>query len=400
MVDGTVGQRIKYYRTRAGKTRAVVGGLVGRSAEWVKAVENDRLLPPRLPMLSRLAKILGVDIADLVGHLDIPEDVLSGPGHEALPAVRDAINRYPLHDEAEPHQLEHVEARIAAAWRARHASADHRTVLGQLLPALITDTQRVVRAATGDDRRHAQAMLSNVLGLTQMFVAYQPDAPLLWRVADRAMIAAAEADTPRAIAAAAWFLVEAHREAGDWDTALAVNTDALRLVEPYLSDADDDLLGLWGALQTTAALTAARAGEAGRALRHLDLAERVTQRLPSGAIQRWTWFSRPVVGFYAVSIAVELQRGGEAVRAARKVDPSAITSTPRRARHLVEVARAHRLRRDQAATMQALSDAMSTAPETVRYNASARQMTAELQRGEPSLRRAARELAMRVGVPV
>jgi transcriptional regulator with XRE-family HTH domain len=48
-----VGQRIHYFRTRAGMTRAVLGGLVGRSAERVKAVESGRLLTPRLPLLVR-----------------------------------------------------------------------------------------------------------------------------------------------------------------------------------------------------------------------------------------------------------------------------------------------------------------------------------------------------------
>ena len=37
----TVGRRIRHYRERAGLSRPVLGGLVGRSAEWVKAVEYD-----------------------------------------------------------------------------------------------------------------------------------------------------------------------------------------------------------------------------------------------------------------------------------------------------------------------------------------------------------------------
>jgi transcriptional regulator with XRE-family HTH domain len=49
------------HRERAGKSRAVLGGLVGRSAEWVKALETGRLLTPRLPMLIRLAEVLGID---------------------------------------------------------------------------------------------------------------------------------------------------------------------------------------------------------------------------------------------------------------------------------------------------------------------------------------------------
>jgi DNA-binding transcriptional regulator YiaG len=39
LVGRTTGERIKHFRTRAGMSRPVLGGLVGRSAEWVKAVE-------------------------------------------------------------------------------------------------------------------------------------------------------------------------------------------------------------------------------------------------------------------------------------------------------------------------------------------------------------------------
>lgn len=37
----TTGERIKHFHHRVGMTRPVLGGLVGRSAEWVKAVEID-----------------------------------------------------------------------------------------------------------------------------------------------------------------------------------------------------------------------------------------------------------------------------------------------------------------------------------------------------------------------
>lgn len=395
--DLPVGQRIKIARLRAGKSRPVLGGLIGRSAGWVKGIETERLLPPRLPMLARIAQVLGVPVADLAWDTTLRQETLSGPGHAALPTVRGALNRYQL-IAGKPQPLGHIAARLDAAWRARHASPDHRTVLGRLLPSLIRDAQIAAQALDGAERRRAQAVLADVLGLTQMFVAYQPDAALLWRVADRAMVAAQDSGDPRAIAGATWFLMEAHRDAGDWDTAMAINLDALRLIEPRLPDADDELRALFGALQAGAAFTAARAGEEGRAWRHWDIADRVARVLPDGYHQQWTWFSPPVVGFYAVSIGVELRKPGEALRQARRLPPESITSTPRRARHLIEVARAHHLRRDHEAVLSTLEQAYATAPETIRYNAYARQMTLDLVKGPSSLRRAAGDLAMRIGI--
>ncbi|BCB79147.1 hypothetical protein GCM10022251_19720 [Phytohabitans flavus] len=395
----TFGQRLKVYRERSGKTRAVLGGLVGKSAEWVKAVETGRLLPPRLPMLDRLAQALRVDVADLAGgNLSQMTETLTGPRHAALPAVAAAINRYPIAGTEPPPALDQLGERLAVAWRARHGSPDHRTVLGGLLPDLIRDAQRAVHGHDGADRRRAQALLADLLGLSQMFIAYQPDAALLWRVTDRAVVAAHESGDVRAIAGATWFAMEAYRDAGDWDTATAINLDALQLVEARLAEGGHELLALYGALQTGAAFTAARAGEDGRAWRHLDLAEQAARRLPEGYAQPWTWFSGPVVGFYAVSLDVELQKGGEALRHARRIPPASITSRPRRARHLIEVARAHNLKAQHESTVATLREAYDTAPETIRYNGYARRITMELLSGPAPVRRDAHDLAVKVGL--
>ena len=69
----TVGQRIRLRRERVGMTRPVLGGLVGRSWQWVRAVESGAILLPRLPMLLRLAEVLGVtNLADLTGDQSLP----------------------------------------------------------------------------------------------------------------------------------------------------------------------------------------------------------------------------------------------------------------------------------------------------------------------------------------
>ncbi|GAA4714881.1 helix-turn-helix domain-containing protein [Phytohabitans rumicis] len=395
----TTGQRIKLYRERAGKTRAVLGGLVGRSAEWVKAVETGRILPPRLPMLTQIARALKVNVRELTEEDHGHADLVSGPGHAGLPAVREALNRWPMSVSEEPQPLEHIRARLATAWRARHAAPDHRTVVGALLPDLIRDAQVATRAYQGDAQNRAHAVLAETLGLTQMFLAYQSGAAdLLWRVVDRAVLAAQESGDPAALAGAVWFAAQAHRDAGDWDTAMAVNLDALTAVEPQLEDADDELLALYGALQFEAAYTAARAGEAGRAWRYWDAADAVSRRLPEGFYQRWTSFSRVIMGAHAVTVEVELRKGGSALQTADRTPAALIPSRPRRARHLIEVARGHYLKRDHQATVGTLREAYETAPETIRYNGYARKITAELLEGPPSLRREANDLAVKVGL--
>ncbi|HLL68829.1 MAG TPA: helix-turn-helix domain-containing protein [Micromonosporaceae bacterium] len=397
--DLTVGERIKFYRQRAGKSRPVVAGLIGRSTEWVKAVETGRLLPPRLPMLNLLAAAVNVTVGDLIDEHDAPGEALAGPGHASLAAVRDALDRFPQAD-GPPEPVGHLRSRLRAAWRARHGSPNHRTVLAGLLPDLIRDAQVLVRQHQGDERRQGLALLTEVHVLAQMYLAYQlPAANLLWRSADRAMLAAQESEDPRAIAGATWAHAQAHRDSGAWDAAMAINLDGLAFVEARLDGADDELLSLYGALLFEAGFTAARTGHSGEAWRYWDDANRVAARLSTGHYQPWTSFSQAIMGAHAVTIAVELRQPTEALRQARRTDPAAIPSRPRRARHLIEVARAHHGRRQAAAALGVLNEAHTAAPETIRYNAYARAITTELLANAPDVRPQAREMAGLLGIP-
>ncbi|MGH3627597.1 MAG: helix-turn-helix domain-containing protein [Sciscionella sp.] len=94
----STGERIHYFRTRLGMTRAVLGGLVGRSAEWVKAVEGGRLLTPRLGLLIRLAEVLKVDDpALLTGEPKLASATYSRSMHEKLPVMTRALADHPAH---------------------------------------------------------------------------------------------------------------------------------------------------------------------------------------------------------------------------------------------------------------------------------------------------------------
>ncbi|WP_246869041.1 helix-turn-helix domain-containing protein [Saccharopolyspora sp. ASAGF58] len=77
----TIGERIQIIRERRGKSRPVVAGLVGRSAEWLKAVEKGGLHPPRWEKLVQLADALGVqDLSELTGEK--PSTTMVGRGSQ------------------------------------------------------------------------------------------------------------------------------------------------------------------------------------------------------------------------------------------------------------------------------------------------------------------------------
>jgi transcriptional regulator with XRE-family HTH domain len=394
------GRRIRFWRERRGMTREVLGGLVGKSAGWVKAVEAERLMPPRLPMLLRIAEVLHIrNLADLTGNQSMPIRMFTGPGHAALPQVRAAINDYALNVSGPPPNPAYLRARLARSWAARHSSPDHRTVLGGILPGLLRDAQYLVRTTQGQQRREANAILAEAFSLSQFYLAYQPAPDLLWRVAERSMIAAQESQDPAAIAGSAWLLAQAHRDAGDWDAADHVNLGTLRVLEPLMPNADMTLRAMTGALYFEAAYTAAKAGRSGDAWHYWDKAKHVADHLPPTYYHPMTSFSRIIMGAHAVTVDVELRKGGESVRLARRARAELIPSQPRRGRHLIEVARAYHLDNDMNAALHTLEDAYTTAPETIRYNGYARRIVLELlETGAASLRPRAELLADKVGL--
>lgn len=397
------GQRLQILRTRRGMTREQLGGLVGKSGSWVKGVETGRLGTPKLDMILRIAEVLRVrDLADLTGSQSMHTHLFTGPGHPRLPAVKAAVDAFPVTTQRAAPLAAHLQARLARAWSARHSAPNHREVIGALLPDLIGDAQLAVRQAeTGADRRAAQAVLAEVYSLTQFFVAYQPDAALLWRVAERGLVAAQESEDAHAIGVAAWLAGQAHRDAGPghFEAADAVNLETLAYLEPLLSNASHEVLAITGALTFEAGYTAARRGQTGTAWRYWDQAREMAARLPEDYYHPVTSFSRAIMGAHAVTVAVELHQGGESVRQAAAADAATIPSRPRRARHRIEEARGYHLDGQPDAALATLNQAHEAAPETIKYNGYAKRIVLEeAESKNPARRRRASELAVRLGL--
>ncbi|WP_217198662.1 helix-turn-helix domain-containing protein [Streptomyces buecherae] len=395
------GQRMQLLRTRRGISRTVMAGLVGMSEEWVKGVERGRIAP-KLDLVLRVAEALRVaDLSDLVGGPPAG-GLFTGPGHPRLPAVKAAVDAFLVPADAPAPSPEHLRARLARAWVARHSAPDHREVVGALLPELITDARRAVRQAEAPAARRAtQALLSEVYSLSQFFIAYQPDTALLWRVAERGVIAAQESEDPHAIGVAAWLAAQAHRDSGPahYDAADAISLETLRFLEPLLPNASDDVLAISGALEFETDYTAARRGNTGAAWGCWDKARAVADRLPPDYFHPVTSFSQAVMGAHAVTVAVELHAGGESVRQAAASDESVLPSRPRRARHRIEQARAYHLDRQPDAALATLAQAHRAAPETIKYNGYAKKIILEeAESPSPTRRRRAATLAVEIGM--
>lgn len=386
--------RLRRQRERTGKTRKVLGGLVGRSEEWVKALESGRLHMPRLPMLLRLADALGInDLSDLTGKHSIPVESVTKASHQAAGDVAAAMGATRAVD-AEL-TLPSIKTRVDQLWQVWHHSGTERTAVAALLPGLIVDARAATRAFGGVERRQALAQLARVYHLAQLYFAHQPASEYVWLAADRALNAAQDADDPLAIGTAVWYYGHVYRGSGRTDQAEQAALDTLTLIDP---EAGPAARTRWGMLHLAIALGAAKAGRGGDAERHLDMSKAAAATLGSTYLHPWLMYGTATVEAYTVTVEADLFRSGEAVRRINHFDPLLIPSQTRRASYLIEAARAYSLRNENVAVLHLLTKAARTSIDTARHAPFLRATTLELAESVGPIREEARELALAVGL--
>ncbi|MGW5316703.1 helix-turn-helix domain-containing protein [Nocardia thailandica] len=396
----SIGERIQAIRTRTGKSRAVVAGLVGRSEEWLRDVERGRSAhPPGLEMLLRIGQALGVrDLTEITGDHPLLVGISRRAGHPVVPDIREAIEGVDLTPSESPVDPAELRARVERAWRLWHTSVTPRADAGAMLPALIRDGRRAMRTLTGGEKRAAAGALSGAYALSEQVLAWVADAPLLWLAADRCMAAAEVADDPVTLAAASWVVGNVWRSTGREDDAYRLAQDAVQLLDPRLDDSRE-ARAMWGAMQLHGAITAAKIGHEGDALRGIDQGMTMARALGPDHTHPWTLFGVANSEISAVSVQVELRKSGGALDAAGAVDPDTMPSVDRRARLWLEVARASSFQRDWFGTLGALRTAASVSEESMRCHPLARSIAAELvTHGGRLVERESRVLAGRLGV--
>jgi transcriptional regulator with XRE-family HTH domain len=401
----TAGQRIRHFRDRAGMSRPVLGGLVGKSAEWVKAIEAGRLQPPRLVMLLRIAEVLEIpDLAELTGDQRLSIAHFGKARHESLGAVTRSLTDYDLdpQDDTEPVTADDLASRVRDAWDIWHGTKRQRTAISVILPGLLRDARDAARRLDGHGRRRALTALAETYHLVQLFLSFQPCPDLIMLCGDRAMNAAQDADSPHAIAGAAWYLNHVFRDAGEQPAArIEIATSAARLLQPDRSAED---LARWGLLQLACALSYARTGHSGDAWRHWDEASRAAHALGRDYSHPYLIFGTGMVDAYAVTMNTDLMQAGHAIRQASRLDLATMPSSTRRSFHTIETARARSLRTrtnrpDSIAIMSLLQQAWNESPDTSRYNLFTRSYISEAaENGDRMIRTQAQALATALGI--
>ncbi|GHJ17976.1 helix-turn-helix domain-containing protein [Micromonospora sp. AKA38] len=383
-----IGERIAWYRRRRGLSQEVLAGLIGRTADWLGKVENNRIELDRLSVIKSLAEVLDVSLGDLLGE-PVLLDWTADTGTDTVPALRSALMNYraiapfggTFHDE--PPTVAMLRKDVGALWDA-YQDSRFGYVTGRL-PDLLHRAQAAADRHEGDDQDQARRLLGLAYQLTATQLTKLGEVDLAWIAADRGLAAVRPTGDPLITGSLFRSVGHALHATGRYTEAVRLTEDAAGYLEPHLAHASPALLSVYGTLFLSGSMAAARSNDAGTTRTFLTAAEHAADQLGNDANHLWTAFGPTNVAIHRVATAAELGDVQVAVNLGPRVDTTGLPME-RRVRHALEVARAYSSWNRVDDAQAALLEAEQMAPEQVRHHFLSRQLAltwVRRQRGKP-----------------
>ena len=391
-----LGRKIAAERRRRGLSQPELARLLGRSVAWVSQVERGVRKIDRMSVLETVATALDVPLYELAAEAPVVAAVTEEPpGAAGLRLVLSgAYALRAMLDGRRPTAVSTLRTRSAKAWDLTHAG--QYTDLADLLRGLVPDLETAARGLPQAQRAEVFELMAATYQACSAALAKLGEPEAAWIAADRAMAAAERAGNPLLVAAGAFRLVFVFLAARHYDQAEETARTAAEALQSRANGGDPQAMSLWGGLTLQRAVIASRINEPDAAYSHLDRAAQVAARLGEGRNDFNTEFGPANVGLHEIAVAVELGDAGRALRAAATADSSGL-SAERRARMLIDVARAQAQRRQVSEAVAALRQAEDITPEQVRGHDQVRQLVSDLLTMQDPPSAELRDLAARVG---
>lgn len=312
-----IGAQVAYWRRRRGKSQRVLADLAGMSQPYLSQIENGIRPVERRATLVALAQALDVSIVDLTGQPGDPTDPARATAAASVPAIREALIRREVGELTEPHYDVRTVMEAGGAY-------DFATV-APMLPNLLGGLH-------GGDL----VQVAHVGVYTLKHLGYADLAR------DAARLAVSEA---RELGDPAWIGI------GEFVRILAMPPEmpgaptrlAERVADEIQPHIGDPLVRqAYGMLHLHAALRAAVDRRPDVARDHLGEAREAADSLGEPedlGLARFV-FGPTNVGFWTVSIQLELGEPRLAIEASEKVAPGRIPLANRQAPYYADVATA------------------------------------------------------------
>ncbi len=395
MSELTIGDRIRELR-RGIFTQNDLAAAADVSVDVIRKLEQGRRHTASIATLARIARALGVELAELLGPSR--PAFTAGEARPGLVAIRDALTSVDdllgeLDDADAPDLTEFTRAVTYAFglyWAGRYGP------LTAMLPRLLTEAAAATHAAPASETGRAADLAAQVHRIAASALLHL-GAPDLGHVAVReALRLAALAPDPLRAAAVRCSLGHVLMRQGRFLDAERVCVVTAEQVEPT-GQASPAQLSIYGGLLLRGATAAARQRRAGAATDLLSEATTAAQRTGADRSDFDVVFGPGHVVMGSVDCAVVSEDFVKAADVARTMPRDSALSLSTRSRHLTDVAHAH-LRLGRARAAESVLLAMEqAAPEWTVHQQLPRVLVGELMTlGRPSLR--LRQLARRLNV--
>jgi transcriptional regulator with XRE-family HTH domain len=271
------------------------------------------------------------------------------------------------------------------------------TAASSRISMLLADTQ----VAIGECKDSERARLLRILALSYQAAASilsktgQPD--ISWIAAERGLRAAEASGIPEIRASLIRSVAYSLLSTGRLESAISLVESGAGNLEKEITG-DNRGLSVYGTLFLVGSMAAARFGDGPKTAEYLREAGNAANRIGRDANHLWTAFGPTNVAIHRVNTAVELGDIQKALDHGLSLNTGAMPME-RRARYLLDVARAYSLTRNREDSLGALLTAERLAPEQVRQHYLTRKVINILMRnmpGKPSIE--LDKLAARVNV--
>lgn len=403
----TIGDRVAYYRNAAGMTQEVLCGLVGgKTTEWLRKIENNKVDVDRLSTIVAIAEALRIPPSALLpgpfrGQSNRADKLGMAPVY--VPEIEAAMLRYNgiagligVPDRG-PVSPEHLRIRIEKAFVC--SQTERWSDMAPLVPDMIADSWHLLNSAeTEQQKREANRLQALVYRVTSGMLDRLGEPHLPWVAAERSMHAAQESGDPLLIAGGAWRLAVVLRHAGRLRESTDAPVAAADALRPHLGSPES--YSMYGSLMLKGAVGAATLGDHRAARDFLKEASNAADKI-GDRNDFWLAFGPKNISIHQVWLSLEL---GDPIRAIAEADGVPFDNLPpelaeRRTSHLITVAWAHYLRRQDREALDALNLARIAAPEQLLFTGRVHTMVSGMLRRERrSVKGDLRALARFVGI--
>ena len=381
----SIGDRVARVRRRRGLTQEQLAEASGVSVATIRKLERNDRTSTRMATLRQLAQALSVKTTDLMQTGPVRAPLAAEADPDGILAIRRVIT--PALGLGQVASVADEEAPTITGVRRsvregnRLYQGDNYAATLAALPGVLTEAAQLAELSDGDAALTAsavQAQAYQLAGSTLIQLRYDDLAyQALARAIDLAERSGDQGLAASAVVSLCWLLLRQHRFDEAEDTALAT-ADA---VEPSFRHATTSQLAVWGWLLlrgSAAAVRNNRTPEAAEMIRQAKAAAVLVGREVVDYHEYWTTFGPTTVAMKEVENSMVLGEWGRALELSTRITVPARSTSNNRNRHLLDRASAHTEQRDYTPAAEILLGIKHTAPEWLRYQRYARDITATL----------------------